>query len=189
VIALDSLQETLMKPLRGIFAGAAVLVANSAAACAQARQAAAPVTHGTTTIAVSGSGVDQLTTAIIHSKEAVPNGMIQKSTEIVDLTGDLKGRVLYHVTSVFDFAHGTLVNTGDEVYSGTVAGSEPVMIHDDQFRFDVNLTTGTERGRVYLFDHIAGPRVRCSLDVVGTGMSPEGNPTFTYTGQCTFLGN
>ena len=177
-----------MKPFRGILAGAVLLATNSAAMCAQARQAAAPVSNGTTTIAVSGSGVDQLTTAIIHSKENVPNGMIQKSTEIVDLTGDLKGRVLYHVTSVFDFAHGTLVNTGDQVYSGTVAGSEPVMIHDDQFRFDVNLTTGTEHGRVSLFDHIAGPKVRCSLDVVGTGTSAEGNPTFTYTGQCTFLG-
>ena len=178
-----------MKPFRGILASAAVLATNSAAICAQARQTAAPVTHGTETIAVSGSGLDHLTTAVIHSKEIVPNGMIQKSTEIVDLTGDLKGHVLYHVTSVFDFAHGTLVNTGDQVYSGTVAGSEPVMIHDGQFRFDVNLTTGAERGGVYLFDHIAGPKVRCSLDVVGTGLNPEGNPTFTYTGQCTFLGN
>ena len=188
VNALDSLQETLMTALRGILTGAAVLVTNSAAICAQPRPAAAPVARGATTIAVSGNGVDQLTTAIIHSKEVVPNGMIQKSTEIVDLTGDLKGRVLYHVTSVFDFAHGTLVNTGDQVYSGTVAGSEPVMIHDDEFRFEVNLTTGAERGRVYLFDHIAGPKVRCSLDVVGTGKTPEGNPTFSYTGQCTFLG-
>ena len=99
---------------------AAVLATNSVAMCAQARQAAAPVANGITTIAVSGSGIDQLTTAIIHSKEIVPNGMIQKSTEIVELTGDLKGRVLYHVTSVFDFAHGTLVNTGDQVYSGTL---------------------------------------------------------------------
>ena len=44
--------------------------------------------------------------------------MIQKSTETVELTGDLKGRVLYHVTSVFDFVQGTLVNTGDQVYLG-----------------------------------------------------------------------
>jgi hypothetical protein len=41
---------------------------------------------------------------------------------------------------------------------------------------------------VYLLDRIAGPKVRCTLDVVGTGMNPEGNPTFTYKGQCTFLG-
>ena len=32
-------------------------------------------------------------------------------------------------------SQGTLVNTGDQVYSGTIAGSDPVMIHDDQFRF------------------------------------------------------
>ena len=90
--------------------------------------------------------------------------MIQQSTEIVELAGDLRGRVLYHVTSVFDFVNGTLVNTGDQVYSGTIAGSAPVMIHDDQFRFDVNLVTGKETGRVFLFNHIAGPKVRCALD-------------------------
>jgi len=167
---------------------AAMLVMHPTAAHTQVRSTTAPSANGTTTIAVAGTGMDHLTTAVIHSKETTATGMIQKSTEIVDLTGDLNGRVLYHVTSVFDFARGTLVNTGDQVYSGTVAGSAPVMIHDDQFRFDVNLATGTESGRVYLFDHIAGPKVRCTLDVVGTGMSSEGNPTFAYKGQCTFLG-
>jgi hypothetical protein len=140
------------------------------------------------TIAVSGSGVDQLTTALVHSQTQTPTGIIQKSTEIVELTGSLTGRVLYHVTSVFDFAHGTLVNTGDQVYSGTIAGSAPVMIHDDQFRFDVNLITGKESGRVYLLDHIAGPKVRCTLSVAGTGLNADGNPTFTYNGRCTFRG-
>jgi hypothetical protein len=177
-----------MIPFRAIVAGVVAGLINSVAACAQAGSAAAPTGNGTTTIAVRGSGLDHLTTAIIHSKETTPTGMIQKSTEIVELTGDLTGRVLYHVTSVFDFAHGTLVNTGDQVYSGTIAGSAPVMIHDDQFRFDVNLATGAENGRVYLFDRIAGPKVKCTLDVVGTGMTAEGNPTFTYTGQCEFLG-
>jgi hypothetical protein len=57
------------------------------------------------TVQVSGSGVDGLTTAIIHSKEATPTGMIQKSTEVVELHGDLNGRVLYQVTSVFDFVN------------------------------------------------------------------------------------
>ena len=98
----------------------------------------------------------------------------------------MKGRVLYHVTSVFDFVNGTLVNTGDQVYSGTIAGSAPVMIHDDRFRFEVNLVTGSEIGQVYLFDHIAGPKVRCRLEVVGTGLNAEGNPTFDYSGECTF---
>lgn len=144
--------------------------------------------HDTTTVHVAGSGVDALNTAIVHSKEFTATGLIQKSTETVELTGDLKGRVLYHVTSVFDFVHGTLVNTGDQVYSGTIAGSAPVMIHDDQFRFEVDLQTGAETGRVHLFGHIAGPKVRCVLDVVGTGMTSEGNPTFDYSGDCTFRG-
>jgi len=141
-----------------------------------------------TTVRVAGSGVDQLNTAIVHSQEFTLTGMIQKSTEIVELTGDLKGRVLYHVTSVFDFAAGTLVNTGDQVYSGTIAGSAPVLIHDDRFRFDVNLVTGAEAGQVYFFNHIAGPAVKCQLDVVGTGVTAEGNPTFDYKGSCTFSG-
>ena len=138
------------------------------------------------TIQVSGNGVDALNTAIVHSQQPTPTGMIQKSTETVELTGDLKGRVLYHVTSVFDFVHGTLVNTGDQVYSGTIAGSAPVMIHDDQFRFEVNLNTGQESGQVFLFDRLAGPKVRCTLAVVGTGLNGEGNPTFSYRGACTF---
>jgi len=142
----------------------------------------------TTTIQVSGSGLDHLDTAVVHSQENTATGMIQHGTEIVDLTGDLRGRVLYHVTSVFDFVHGTLVNTGEQVFSGTVAGSAPVMIHDDQFRFDVNLATGAESGQVYLFDHIAGPKVKCQLNVIGTGLNADGNPTFTYTGACTFRG-
>lgn len=142
----------------------------------------------TYTVQVSGSGFDALNAATVHSKETTATGMIQKSTEIVELKGDLTGKVLYHVTSVFDFVKGTLVNTGEEVFSGTVAGSEPVMVHDDQFRFEVNLATGEEHGRVYLFDHIAGPKVRCTLNVVGTGMNADGNPTFDYTGECVFRG-
>ena len=141
-----------------------------------------------TTVAVAGSGVDRLTTAIVHSQQPTPTGKILRSTEIVELNGALKGFVLYHVTSVFDFAAGTLVNTGDQVFSGTVAGSAPVMIHDDQFRFQVNLATGQESGKVFFFDHIVGPKVRCELEVVGTGLNPEGNPTFDYRGTCTFRG-
>jgi len=142
--------------------------------------------EGSRTIQVSGNGVDALNAAIVHSQQPTPTGMIQKSTETVELTGDLKGRVLYHVTSVFDFVHGTLVNTGDQVYSGTIAESAPVMIHDDQFRFEVNLNTGQESGQVFLFDRLAGPKVRCTLAVVGTGLNGEGNPTFSYRGACTF---
>ena len=140
------------------------------------------------TVQVGGSGVDLLNGAIVHSRKTTPYGMIQKSTETVELDGDLHGRVLYHVTSVFDFAEGTLVNTGNQVYSGTIAGSDPVMIHDDRFHFEVDLATGAEHGAAYLFDHIAGPKVRCTLQVVGTGMNSDGNPTFDYTGECIFRG-
>ena len=150
--------------------------------------AAAPSPQGPRTVKVAGSSFDDLNRAIVHGQTPTPTGMIQQSTEIVELAGDLRGRVLYHVTSVFDFVNGTLVNTGDQVYSGTIAGSAPVMIHDDGFRFDVNLATGEETGRVFFFNHIAGAKVRCALEVVGTGLNAEGNPTFDYSGTCTFRG-
>jgi len=163
------------------------LAAVAALVCSSTQQGESQK-HRPAAVQVAGSGVDLLNTAIVHSQEQTATGMIQRATETVELTGGLKGRVLYHVTSVFDFVHGTLVNTGDQVFSGTVAGSAPVLVHDDQFRFEVNLVTGKESGQVYLFNHIAGPKVRCKLDVVGTGMNAEGNPTFTYTGECTFRG-
>lgn len=165
-----------------------VLVTGSAATANTRAADADKEAAGTATIQVSGSGVDLLTTALVHSQESTATGMIQQSTEIVDLFGDLNGRVLYHVTSVFDFAQGTLVNTGDQVYSGTVAGSDPVLIHDNRFRFDVNLVTGEEAGKVYLLNNIAGPKIRCKLNVAGTGLNSDGNPTFVYTGECTFRG-
>jgi hypothetical protein len=165
----------------------AFTVASAAGARAQGRGAPASGRADSLAITVAGSGLDHLTTAVVHSVRGKPHGTIQQSTEIVDLAGDLVGRVLYHVTTVVDSLNGTLVNTGDQVYSGTIAGSAPVLIHDNRFRFDVNLKTGRETGRVYLSDHIAGPRVQCTLDVVGTGLNPEGNPTFTYTGRCIFL--
>ena len=138
------------------------------------------------TIQVSGTGTDLLNGAIVHSKTATPSGVIQHGTEIVELNGDLAGKVLYHVTTVIDNQKGTLTNTGEQVFSGTVKGSQPVMIRDSRFRFDVNLATGAETGSVYLFDHIAGPRVRCELKVTGTGKTADGNPTFSYTGRCRF---
>jgi hypothetical protein len=144
--------------------------------------------RGTHAVPVSGNGVDHLNTALIHSEELTPTGKIVKSTQIVELTGDLRGRVLYHVTSVFDFVAGTLVNTGDQVYSGTILGSAPVMIHDDQFRFEVDLISGKETGKVFLFNHIAGPKVRCELELTETSHTPEGNPAFGYKGRCWFRG-
>lgn len=149
---------------------------------------AALQTADNTAIAVSGSGVDRADTAVVHSQVPTATGIIQRSTEIVELSGDLKGKVLYHVTSTIDFVNGTLVNTGEQVFSGTVLGSDPVLVHDDQFRFEVKFATGEEAGKVFLYNHIDGPKVRCRLDVVGTGPDAVGNPTFTYTGECTFRG-
>ncbi len=137
-------------------------------------------------VQVTGTGTDLLNGAIVHSKKQTPTGMIQQSTETVELKGDLTGRVLYHVTSTFDLANDTLVNSGDQVFSGTIAGSEPVMIHDGKFRFYANLKTGADTGSVYLIDHIAGPKVQCTLQVVGTGKDADANPTFNYTGRCDF---
>jgi hypothetical protein len=138
------------------------------------------------TLHVSGTGTDLLNAAVVHSKRTTPDGEIQRSTEIVDLEGDLKGKVLYHVTTVIDTKTNTLVNTGDQVFSGTIGDSEPVMLHDSKFRFVVNLATGAERGSVSLLDHIAGPRVRCELQVTGTGKDTNANPTFRYAGTCKF---
>jgi hypothetical protein len=184
-------QEASMMRVRGFRKSAVVAFAAVSMSAVNARSVggSSPADQGgTTTVKVAGSGVDDLRNAIVHSTKPTPTGMIQQSTETVELTGDLKGRVLYHVTSVFDFVNGTLVNTGDQVYSGTIAGSAPVLIHDDQFRFDVNLVTLKERGQVYLVNHLAGPKVRCRLDVVGTGLNADGNPTADYTGECTFRG-
>ena len=133
---------------------------------------------------VAGSGVHYFATAIVHSTEMTPTGMIRRTTETVELTGDLIGRILYHPTSVFDFVNGTLVNTGHQVFSGTVRGSGPVLLHDDEFRFEANLVTGAVTGKVFLNDPIAGDKIRCELDVVGTGLDANGNATFTYTGEC-----
>jgi hypothetical protein len=40
--------------------------------------------------------VHYFTTAMIHSQTPTATGMIQRSTDIIELSGDLKGRVLYH---------------------------------------------------------------------------------------------
>ena len=120
--------------------------------------------------------------------QPTPTGMVQRSTQTVELTGDLVGRVLYHVTSRFDFVAGTLVNSGEQVFSGTIAGSEPVLLYDDEFRFEANLVTGEEHGQVFLLDSLAGPKAACTLEVTGTGPDPSGNPTASYSGECAFRG-
>lgn len=166
-------------PIIAVLCFGAVHLLGGAAAAAQEQAS------GKRSVRVAGSGTDLVNGAIVHSEQKTAVGKILKSTEIIELNGDLHGRVLYHVTSTFDFAKGTLVNVGDEVFSGTIAGSEPVMLHDSRFRFDVNLTTGADTGSVYLLDHIAGPYAQCTLKVSGTGKNADGNPTFNYNGDCT----
>ena len=135
---------------------------------------------------VAGHGVDRADGALVHSEQKTSNGLIRSSTEIVELEGDLHGRVLYQVTTRIDSASGTLRSTGRQVYSGTVAGSEPVMLYDDRFVFEANLATGADHGQVYLVRHLAGPAVRCVLEVTGTGKDGRDNPLFTYSGDCVF---
>lgn len=143
--------------------------------------------------AVSGSAVHYYSTAIVHAQEPTANGMIQRSTDIIELSGDLSGYVLYHPTSVFDYEEGTLVNTGTQIFSGTVAGSAPVILHDDSFRFEVDLGTGATTGVVFLGRSKDAPHegawYECTLDVVGTGVSPEGDNLSDYSGECTPRGN
>src|SRR5512145_3115834 len=140
------------------------LIAATVLACAMAIDAHSPQDQLPRTRAVSGRAVHYFITAMIHSQTPTATGMIQRSTDIIELSGDLKGRVLYHPTSVFDFVKGTLVNTGNQVFSGTVLGSSPVLLHDDEFRFEVNLKSGgLESGEVHLSDGLAGPKIRCDL--------------------------
>jgi hypothetical protein len=166
----------------------AALISAAALPLAIAFGSGGPDNQPPVTRPVSGTAVHFFTTALIHSQKSTSVGMIQRSTDIIELSGDLKGRVLYHPTSVFDFVRGTLVNTGNQVFSGTVLGSAPVMLHDDEFRFEVDLKPGgMESGVVHLSDRIAGPRIRCDLVVVGTGAkTPEGNALVDYSGTCTF---
>ena len=164
-------------------------LAGKVLACAAALQLLAmPAVAAERVVRVSGSGVDMLNSAIVHSRTPTATGSVEYSTLSVELSGDLHGRVLSQVTSMVDSVHGTLVNTGQQVYSGTIAGSQPVMLHDAKFRFEESLASGAARGSVFLVDHIAGPKVRCTLQVVDTGKTPDGNPTFNYTGECTFAG-
>jgi hypothetical protein len=157
-------------------------------ACEADTPVAASMHQTSRTIPVSGSGVHYFNTAIIHSVVPTANGIVQRSTDTVELGGDLTGRILYHPLSEFDFVNGTLVNSGHQVFSGTIAGSAPVLLFDDEFRFEVDLNSGEMTGEVYLVDSLAGPKIRCHLAVVGTEMDGDGNATFAYEGECRFRG-
>jgi hypothetical protein len=146
----------------------------------------AAVASSSAAVRVAGHGVDWESTAVVHSEKPTAAGVIRISTAMVQLEGDLHGWVIYQVTTRTESAKGTLVNTGQQVYSGTILGSDPVLLRDDRFRFDVDTASGTEHGTVYLVHRLAGPPVQCVLKVIGTGKQPDGNPTFSYTGECRF---
>lgn len=143
-------------------------------------------------IAVSGSGMDLASDAIVHSEESTPTGVIKRLTEMVRLTGDLSGYVLYQATQEFDFVNNTLLVTGTNFFSGTIAGSDPVILRSDESQFEVDLATGEEVGNVHLTRSNDAPDkgswYECDLAIVGTGLTPEGNPTFDYSGVCTRRG-
>lgn len=167
------------------FAAAALAVAVSAQADKSPESPAVPAKAQFQWVDVAGSGIHYFSTAIVHSEEATDTGMIKRTTETVDLSGDIIGRVLYQPESVINFDKGKLTNTGNQVFSGTILGSPPLMLHDDEFRFDVNLESGETIGRVFLVDRVAGPRARCNLTLIGSGMmTAEGDSIVDYTGKC-----
>lgn len=148
---------------------------------------------GQQTMSVSGSTVAFASTGVVHSEVPTETGVIQRSTSVARLTGDLDGWLLFQPTSVFDFESGSLVNTGTQIFAGTILGSDPVILHDDKFRFDIDLGTGETIGDVRLSRSNDAPNkggwFECRLEVVGTGVTPEGDPTSDYTGECIRRGN
>lgn len=144
-------------------------------------------------IPVAGSTILFAASVVIHSEEPTDNGLIQRSSAAGLLTGDLSGTLLFHPTSVFDFANGTLVNTGTQFFAGTIAGSDAVVLHDDRFRFDVDLNTGATTGSVHFSRSNDAPHkgswFQCDLVIVGTGVTADGDITSDYTGECIRRGN
>lgn len=139
---------------------------------------------------VSGTAIHYFDTdvpgrnVITHSVTPTETGARLRTTDTIDLFGDLNGRVLYHPETVIDEGAGMLVNTGHQVFSGTVLGEGPVLLHDDFFRFEVNLATGETVGQAFLLNRLEGPVAHCIIDIVGTGMTEEGNGMADYTGRC-----
>ena len=144
------------------------------------------------TIPVSGEAIHYFTTSVTHSESQVDGGIIARTTDIIRLSGGLNGYVLYHPTTEIDLSTETLVNTGVQFFSGTIDGSEPVVLYDDTFRFQVDLATGETIGQVHLGRSQSSPHPgswwECQLEVVGTGMTPEGDGLAAYTGTCTRFG-
>ena len=100
--------------------------------------------------------------------------------------------MLYQARQEFDFVANTLVVTGRERLLWNDRRLGLVILRSDESRFDVNLATGEETGNVHLTRSNDAPDkgswYDCDLVVVGTGQTPEGNPTFDYSGTCTRAG-
>lgn len=79
------------------------------------------------------------------------------------------------------------MNTGTQFFSGTIAGSGPVILYDDRFRFDIDLGTRETLGTVHFSRSKDAPRkggwFECDLVVVGTGTTPAGDITSEYSGE------
>ena len=147
---------------------------------------------GETTISVSGEAIHYFTTSITHSESPVNGTIVARTTDIIRLSGDVNGYILYHPTTVIDPSTQTLVNTGVQFFSGTINGSEPVVLYDDSFHFEVDLESGETLGQVHLGRSQSSPHPgswwECELEVVGTGMTTEGDGLAAYTGTCTGFG-
>lgn len=138
---------------------------------------------------VIGTAIHFESDGIEHSVVPTDDGYVRTSTDIVELSGDLQGRAVFQPVSTVDLVERTIVNTGSQVFSGTVLGSYPVMLHDDGFRFDINLNTGETNGEIFLTDRLSGPNVRCILEMQVTGRTSEGYNLSDYWGKCKLNGN
>ena len=137
---------------------------------------------------VSGDGILFITNEVTHSTEPTPTGLIRRSSVAGTLDGDIIGSFLFVPTATFDFVNGTLVNTGTQFFAGTIAGSETVILHDDTFRFEVDLNTGETHGTIHLSrsndSPLHGGWFECDLEIVGTGVTADGNLMSDYSGTC-----
>lgn len=135
---------------------------------------------------ISGTAIHYASTSMPHPNTYQPTttGFTLISTDFVELSGDLEGRGLFQPFTTFDGVENTIVNTGHQVFSGTVLGSHPVMLYDEDFSFLIDLDTGETTGEILLIDPLAGPRVRCIFSMQSTGQDAAGNNLSDYSGQC-----
>lgn len=133
---------------------------------------------------VSGQAIHYFPTAIMHSVVETDGSKTEQRSDTIELSGDIVGRIIYHVTSKTNYAAASQVNTGYQVLSGSILGGEPVMLLDEDFSFTVNLNTGDVLGSVFFSQTLAGAPIQCRLTVTGTGLDAQGNGLADYTGYC-----